>query len=205
MLARRSPLAGRRVSDLCKWLRQALDVERAWLVRLAVVVLLGCALYTPQCARAQSICASCQIQVGVGGTYHFWGQTGGVVLPITVAWSQNRYEVGVFRFATQQTLTEAGTRSSRLMADPYWGVSASRRWRLYTRGRVQAYFGFGLAFRTESDALSVTRWDFASQFGLRLRLPGNRLAELGIRHWSNGGVRLPNHGQDFATLTVLFN
>jgi hypothetical protein len=99
----------------------------------------------------------------MGGTYHFWGQTGGVVLPITVAWSQNRYEVGIFRFATQQTLTEAGTRSSpRLMADPYWGMWASRRWRLYSGGRVQAYFGFGLAFRTESDALSATRWDFAS-------------------------------------------
>jgi hypothetical protein len=25
--------------------------------------------------------------------------------------------------------------------------------------------------------------------------------ELVGRHWSNGGLKLPNHGQDFATLT----
>jgi hypothetical protein len=26
-----------------------------------------------------------------------------------------------------------------------------------------------------------------------------------MRHWSNGGIRLPNHGQDFATLTIRLN
>jgi len=42
--------------------------------------------------------------------------------------------------------------------------------------------------------------------GLRFRLPGNRVTgELAMRHWSNGGIRLPNHGQDFATLTVHLN
>jgi hypothetical protein len=25
---------------------------------------------------------------------------------------------------------------------------------------------------------------------------------LTVRHWSNAGIRLPNHGQDFATLAV---
>ena len=29
--------------------------------------------------------------------------------------------------------------------------------------------------------------------------------ELTFRHWSNGGIRLPNHGQDFVTLTVRLN
>jgi hypothetical protein len=26
-----------------------------------------------------------------------------------------------------------------------------------------------------------------------------------MRHWSNAGIQLPNHGQDFATLTVRVN
>ena len=26
-----------------------------------------------------------------------------------------------------------------------------------------------------------------------------------MRHWSNGGVKLPNHGQDFATLTFVLD
>jgi hypothetical protein len=42
--------------------------------------------------------------------------------------------------------------------------------------------------------------------GLRFPLPGNRVVgELTFRHWSNGGIRLPNHGQDFVTLTVRLN
>jgi hypothetical protein len=92
------------------------------------------------------------------------------------------------------------------MAYPYWGASLSRRWQLFERGPVKGFVGFGLAAKTESDTLSVTRWDFASQLGLRFRLPGNRaIGEVTIRHWSNGGVRLPNHGQDFATLTIRLN
>jgi len=142
------------------------------------------------------------VQIGIGVTYHFWGTTGGVVLPVTVNWSDSRYELGFFRVATQQVLYDANYRHGRLMADPYWGMSLSRRWRLFERGPVSGFFGFGLAAKTESDQLSVTRLDFASQLGVRLRLPGNHVVgELTMRHWSNAGIRLPNHGQDFATLT----
>jgi hypothetical protein len=31
------------------------------------------------------------------------------------------------------------------------------------------------------------------------------VGEVTMRHWSNGGIRLPNHGQDFATFTVRLN
>jgi hypothetical protein len=41
---------------------------------------------------------------------------------------------------------------------------------------------------------------------VRLRLPrSGSSVEFAMRHWSNGGVKLPNHGQDFATLTFLLN
>jgi len=92
------------------------------------------------------------------------------------------------------------------MADPYWGLSVSRRWRIFTRDPVKGFFGFGISAKTESDELSITRLNFASQLGVRFPLPGNRvIAELTFRHWSNGGIRLPNHGQDFVTLTVRLN
>ena len=91
----------------------------------------------------------------------------------------------------------------RHTAYPYWGTSLSRRWQLFERGPVQGFFGFGLSEKTESDTLSVTRWDFASQLGLRFHLLANRaVGEVTLRHWSNGGIRLPNHGQDFATVTI---
>lgn len=100
------------------------------------------ALWLSRSADAQSLCASCEVQIGLGGTYHFWGATGGVVLPVSVTWSENRYELGFFRVTTQQMLHEREARYERVMAEPYWGVSLSRRWRLFESGPVQGFFGF---------------------------------------------------------------
>lgn len=86
------------------------------------------------------------------------------------------------------------------------GMSLSRRWCLLERGPVRLFIGFGLSAKTESDQLSTTRLDFASQLGVRFRLPGDKIVgELTMRHWSNAGIRLPNHGEDFATLTFRVN
>jgi len=176
------------------------------IIRALAFALLTMAGYVPGIANAQSLCESCEVQVGLGGTYHFWGTTGGVVLPVSVNWSGGRYELGLFRITTQQVLHDANYPRGRVMANPYWGLSVSRRWRLLERGPTRVFVGFGIAAKSESDELSVTRLDFASQLGMRLRFPGNRaVAELTVRHWSNGGIRLPNHGQDFATLTVRLN
>jgi Lipid A 3-O-deacylase (PagL) len=173
--------------------------------RAAVALFLG-ASCVPRFVTAQSLCESCELQVGIGDTYHFWGTTGGVVFPVTLDWSDGRYEFGLFRISTRQILYDTHYRYGRLMADPYWGLSLSRRWRLFDRGPVRGFFGFGIAAKTESDQLSVTRLDFASQLGVRFPLPGGHtIGELTFRHWSNAGIRLPNHGQDFVTLTVRLN
>ena len=176
------------------------------LVWLAITLLATAETGAPPRAEAQSICESCEVQAGLGATYHFWGPTGGVVLPVTVNWSDNRYELGFFRVATTQLLADHAYREPRVMADPYWGMSLSRRWRFIERGPVSGFVGLGLAAKTESDQLSATRLDFAEQLGVRFRLSGDRVVgELTLRHWSNAGIRLPNHGQDFATLTFRVN
>jgi hypothetical protein len=176
------------------------------LIHSAIAALLVSASYAPRFATAQSLCESCELQMGIGETYHFWGTTGGVVLPITLNWSDSRYELGLFRLSRRQILYDEHYPNGHLMADPYWGLSLSRRWRIFTRGPVRGFFGFGISAKTESDQLSVTRLNFASQLGVRFPLPGNRIVgELTFRHWSNGGIRLPNHGQDFVTLTVSLN
>jgi hypothetical protein len=37
-------------------------------------------------------------------------------------------------------------------------------------------------------------------------LPANpAIGEVILRHWSNGGIRLSSHGQDFATVTIRLN
>jgi hypothetical protein len=176
------------------------------LVKIVFLGLVGSATWVPEAVHAQSFCDSCEVQVGLGETYHYWAKTGSLVLPVSVTWSDNRYEFGAFRFTSQQFLPWPGTHEERHMANPYWGTSLSHRWHLFDRGRVQGYVGFGLSVKTEADVLSVTRWDFASQVGLRFRLPGSPvIGEVTMRHWSNAGIQLPNHGQDFATVTVRLN
>jgi hypothetical protein len=92
------------------------------------------------------------------------------------------------------------------MANPSWGVSLARRWQLCGRGPASGFIGCGTAYRTETDELTVTHWNFAEQLGARYRLPGDRMAaELTVRHWSNAGIRLPNRSQDFPTLTAAFD
>lgn len=175
--------------------------------RLLGLLTFACIASTaPITVDAQSLCESCEAQLGLGGTYHFWGPTGGLVVAGALTWDANRYELGVFRVATAQILRDDAYQAAHLMADPYWGVSLSRRWQLFKKGPVTGFLGFGLALKTEADQLSATRWDFASQFGLRFRLPGDlAFGELTVRHWSNAGIRLPNHGQDFLTLMIRLN
>ena len=152
-----------------------------------------------------SICDDCEFQVGLGGTYHSFEATGGEVIPLTMTWDRGRWEAGLFHFG-EQTSTDNEENVERLVAHPYWGASLSRRFKLYERGPLRAIFGFGLSYRTETDVLSATHWNFSSQFGLRFhsaQFPA--IFELSARHWSNGGVRTPNRGQDFTILTVRFD
>jgi len=90
------------------------------LIHSVTVGLLLSAGYAPRLATAQSLCESCELQMGIGETYHFWGTTGGVVLPITLNWSDSRYELGLFRLSRRQILYDEHYPNGRLMADPYW-------------------------------------------------------------------------------------
>jgi hypothetical protein len=163
------------------------------------------ARYPDALSRAISVCEDCEVQLGVGGTYHSFGATGGTVIPLTVSWNRSRWEFGVFHFS-EQTSSDNDENVERIVARPYWGASLSRRFQFFERGPLRAIFGFGLSYRTEQDILSATHWNFSSQFGLRFQSPQfPAIFELSARHWSNGGVRTPNRGQDFTILTVRFD
>ena len=55
------------------------------------------------------------------------------------------------------------------------------------------------------DCIDTSYPGFAEQLALRWdrgsKVPS---VELSIRHWSNAGIRLPNRGQDFAVLSLVF-
>jgi Lipid A 3-O-deacylase (PagL) len=177
--------------------------------RTWVASLVGIALLLTLPARAEGadelpLCGGCELGIGIGGTYHYWARTGGIVSPFILDWREGRYELGVFRITTSQWIEFAGKPPAYRFASPYWGYSLSRRWRLWANPWLRLYVGVGVSYKTETDALNSTRWNFAEQLALRWdrgrRVPS---LELAIRHWSNAGIRLPNRGQDFATLTLL--
>ena len=175
---------------------------------LLVVTLVGAMLCAPFArARAEDLswCGHCRMSAGVGETYHFWSRTGGLVVPVTFTWDRDRYELGVFRFSTRQELEFHDAAPDRAVARPYWGISAARRWELAGPRAARFFIGLGVSYKSEADALNSTHWNFAPQFGVRFRLsPRGAGLELCLRHFSNGGLRLPNHGQDFLTLTYVF-
>ena len=156
--------------------------------------------------NAYKVCRSCEFNIGVGGTYHSLENTDGLVIPMTVTWDRNRWEFGVFRFASSQVSTDNQEHTEQLIAHPYWAASLSRRFHLLERGPLRAFFGFGVSYKTEQDILSATHWNFSSQLGLRFQAEGFPASfEISARHWSNGGVRTPNRGQDFAMFAIRFD
>jgi len=173
---------------------------------LILAVVLGSAFTPASTAHAadeSSFWDRSQVQVGVGGTYHFWSATHAIVIPLTLLLDDNRYELGVFRMADAQSYEDTYIHAMRQTATPYWGASASRRWQLAGSRSWKLFFGFGASYKTHEDDLSASHWNFASQLGVRVALkPRKVFLEAVIRHWSNAGIKLPNRGQDFATLML---
>lgn len=177
---------------------------RSWFLSVAFVFAVLVANLA-HAADMTSVCPDCRLHFGVGGTYHYWGTTGGVVVPITVTWDRDRYEVGAFRMASSQGFYNTRFQSSMRLAEPYWGFSASRRWELIRAPHWRLMFGLGAAYRSAEDSLTASHWNFAEQLGLRIVPTPQTAIELTMRHWSNAGLKLPNRGQDFATMTVVFS
>jgi Lipid A 3-O-deacylase (PagL) len=178
---------------------------RAWLLQVTLALAV---LPAPRAAAdavapdpGPGFCASCELQGGIGGTYHFWNTTHGIVIPGTFDFDDQRYEIGAFRFATSQSYFSDHFGGVEHNARPYWGLSAARRFSLFTHRHWRFLIGVGGSYKTEEDILSASHWNFDGQLTFRVTPARTWSIELTMRHWSNAGLKLPNHGQDFATLT----
>jgi hypothetical protein len=169
---------------------------RSWCVVLAA----ACAALASPVARAADFCATCQVQLGIGATYHYWGYTHSLVIPAALNFDKDRWELAAFRFASGQEFFDSTFQWHVHFADPYWGFSLTRRLELFKHAHWRLIIGLGASYKTEEDTLSSSRWNFAEQVGLRITPTSRCAIELVGRHWSNAGLKLPNHGQDFATL-----
>jgi Lipid A 3-O-deacylase (PagL) len=143
--------------------------------------------------------------VGVGTTYFDFRLTHGLVLPFALELDQSRWELAAFRFANSQEVEKAYGPMDGRGAKPYWGFTAMRRWQVLHRGWGKIYLGFGANYRTESDYLEISHWNFAYLIAARFDVgPHGTAVEVGIRHWSDAWIRRPNRGQDLATISVVF-
>ena len=172
---------------------------RVWLTLIWAALV----AFDPVTTRAEDLvelCPRCNVLVGVGATYRLFGWTDGVVVPLTLELDESRWELGAFRMVNAQRYL-----GNDRATNPYWGFTAMRRWQVLHRSRGRLYLGFGANYRSETDYLETTRWNFAYLVAARFDLDSHgRLLELGIRHWSNFWIRQPNRGQDFLTLSFGF-
>lgn len=177
-------------------------------VALTLVCLFAFGTCAPGACWAEGLfapCAHCNVLIGAGTTFRLFGWTGGVVVPVTLELDDSRWELGAFRMATAQRFAYKDLPPTAHSADPYWGFTAMRRWQVLHRSRCRLYFGFGANYKTETDYLDGTRWNFAYVVAARFDLDTHgRLLELGIRHWSNAWIKQPNNGQNILTLSFAF-
>jgi len=117
----------------------------------------------------------------------------------------SRWELGVFRFTTAQSIPISGVPANYRAANPYWGFTGIRRWQVLHRRRGKLYLGFGANYRTEIDYLEAINWNFAYLVAARIDLSKHgSVVELGIRHWSDAWIRPGNRGQNLVTLSFVF-
>lgn len=163
------------------------------------------ALADDAAAPDKGFCAHCDLLVGAGETTNYRHWTGGLVLPVTLEVDDSRWEIGAFRLARRQLLDEDPKYPvSTIAAEPYWGFSLMHRWEILHRSRMRLYLGFGANYRTETDMLTATKWNFAGMIGVRFDLGEHALLEVALRHWSNAWIRFPDRGQNFVTVSVGF-
>ena len=72
------------------------------------------------------------------------------------------------------------------------------------RSRVELFFAAGAAYRTKTDELNGSNWNFAEQLGWRFPAVNGRRVEFAIRHVSNAGLKKPNKGEDFLSFAYVF-
>ena len=177
-------------------------VWRAWIPGLGLVLALFCAP-----ARADGVlspCSGCQLLVGAGTSFRYWGWTEGLVIPISFQFDDSRWEIDATRFATAQTFDERNFPANVHSAEPYWGFTVLHRWQLLHRSWSRFYVGVGANYRTETDYLVNSKWNFAFLLAERFELPRGVVLELAVNHWSDAWIRQPDRGQNLVTLSVSF-
>lgn len=197
---------------------------------LALATSVACADDAPP-TPAEGLFGDLRPALGLGATFRSSKVTGKLV-PASLTWHDNRYELFVAYFRDQEIggLMLNGYPAHIGLAPPLWAVSLSRRVQFVDKPRFKAFVGFGGAWldtqpcqtldqandRTPHldyyepvyhgcDKLNGSRLNFALQLGARVySTEGGVGIDLTYRHISNGGMTSGNRGEDFVTAQFVF-
>jgi hypothetical protein len=193
-------LEPRLVAGGCSRLQRGGLVSRAWIPGLWLVLALFSA--SAHADGVLSPCSDCQLLVGAGTTFRVWGWTQALVIPIT--FQIDGWDIVATRFASAQSFNDPHLGTDVRVAEPYWGFTVLHRWELLHFSWSRFYVGIGANYRTETDYLVNSKWNVAFLVAERFELPHGALLELGVNHWSDAWIRLPDRGQNFVTLSLSF-
>jgi hypothetical protein len=167
----------------------------------------------PACRAAGQAIGDCppdrpiSFTAGFARTFRFWYLLDGRVVPLTMSWSCERYELGLFSFGRQNE--NIGGRVREVVREDF-AASLSRRWFLHRWMNTGVFVGLGGSYRnragpSEGDTFNGSHLNFAEQLGVRWMGSGHRLGvEISVRHFSNLGIVRPNVGQNFVEAAVVF-
>jgi hypothetical protein len=169
--------------------------------------------------------------LGLGATLRTRTVTGKLV-PVSIAWRDNRYEFFAAYFRDQEFsgLTYQGYPAHIGLAPPLRAYSLSRRFNVLDRRHLKLFAGVGAAYldtrpcatldeahdRTPRldynervyrgcDKLNGSRLNFALQLGIRVYNHDESAGfEFAYRHISNAGMTSGNEGEDFVTAMLVF-
>ena len=174
-----------------------------------VLVLLLCAAAGTPPAIAND-CPENEVRnftVGAGNPFRFWYTLDSIVIPVTMTWHCERWEIGAFYFGRQYQRVD-GERHLDVRGDA--AVSLTRRLVLHRWKSSNVFCGLGGSYRTkagfsEGNPFNGSHLNIAEQLGVRWMRPDHQQGiELSLRHFSNLGIVKPNVGQNFFVAAVVF-
>jgi len=174
-----------------------------------------------------------EVHVGAGvGLQLRWPHVAGKLIPASVTWKDDRYELfgGYFQDAQVNGYRLDGYPAHIGWAPQHRIVALSRRFNLVDRERLRVFVGIGVAYKDTTlchsidaandrtitldytepvyhgcDKLNGSHLNYLPQLGVRYyNASRSQGIELAFKHLSNAGLASPNVGENFLALELIF-
>jgi len=161
------------------------------------------ALSVPTITKLSRFAKAARCNCGLGGTYTFGARLwAGIGSDDELGCESLRARV--FRVASAQVLRDHAYPTGTSWLTPT-GSLPIRRWQVVEKGPVKGFVWVWASAKDGVGSMSATRWISQNSSGCAFGFPERSPWRVDRAALSNAGIRLPNHGQDFVTLTIRLN